>query len=144
VRNKGVSGTLRKKSKTTLKSLFKVNLREVLQNNPKIRFIGAGVLIVVLLFCVFMVVWSVHSRRRADRAAAEALARTFGDSSVSPDELFWPSEPDPLPPVQLERLPRSSSGADDMPYWTDPRELYAEQWRERIGSAVDEVMEKVP
>ncbi|MDR1178057.1 MAG: hypothetical protein LBK64_04445 [Spirochaetaceae bacterium] len=91
-----------------------------------------------------MVLWPIQGRRKGDQAEAEALARTFGDISVSPDELFWPGEPDPVPPVQLERLPRSSSGADDIPYWTDPRETYAGRWRERIGSALDEIMEKVP
>jgi hypothetical protein len=140
----GFLGTLREKAKTTLEYLHGSKFGEMLQNHPRMGYIGAGALILVLLFCLFMVLWSVSSKRKADQAAAEALARTFGDTPVLPDELFWPSEPDPLPPVQLERLPRSSSGAGDMPYWTDPLEEYAGQWRERIGSAVDEVMEKVP
>ncbi|MDR1430200.1 MAG: hypothetical protein LBI85_07895 [Spirochaetaceae bacterium] len=140
----GFLGVLREKAKTTLESLRGFKLREILQNNPKIGFFGAGALILVLLFCLFMVVWSANGRRKGDQAAAEALAGTFGDLSVAPDELFWPDEPDPVPPVQLERLPRGSSGADDIPYWTDPREAYAGRWRERVGSAMDEIMEKIP
>jgi hypothetical protein len=73
--------------------------------------------------------------------------------TIPSDELFWPSEPDFIPPVQLDRLPRRASL--EMPgktplnvvsgtYWLDPREEYALQWRERISSALDEVMEKVP
>ncbi|MDR1176905.1 MAG: hypothetical protein LBK83_15705, partial [Treponema sp.] len=106
----GFFGVLRKKIKTTLGSLRGFKLREILQNNPKTGFIGAGTLILILLFCLFVIVWPVKGRRKGDQAEAEALAGTFGDIPVSPDELFWPGEPDPVPPVQLERLPRSSSG----------------------------------
>jgi hypothetical protein len=138
----GFFGTLRKKIK--IAPLHGAGIREILQNNPRIGYSGAGTLSLALLFCFFMIVWLVNGSHKADQAAAEAFAETFGDLSVSQDELFWPSEPDLVPPVQLERLPRGSSGTDNAPYWIDPQEQYAAQWRERIGSAVDEVMEKVP
>jgi hypothetical protein len=112
---------------------------------PKILYIGAGT-VILLLLCFLALVWAVNRGAGSDQAAAEALAGSFADLAIPPDELFWPSEPDFVPPVQLNRLPRGTleNTEKDIPYWIDPGEEYADRWREHIGSAVDELMEKAP
>jgi hypothetical protein len=137
---------LRGKIKTARGLISGLSSRERFRDNPKILYAGFGFLLFLFLLGLVVVLWTGNRSRKAEQAAAEALAGAFADLSIPPEELFWPDEPDFVPPVQLNRLPRgrAENTEKDIPYWVDPGEEYADRWRERIGSAVDELMEKVP
>jgi len=64
---------------------------------------------------------------------------------IPPEELFLPEEPDFLPGVLLDRDRRTSwSDEDALEYWQDPLKTGEEQWREKIETAIDELLERVP
>ncbi|MDR3191450.1 MAG: hypothetical protein LBT87_00110 [Treponema sp.] len=67
------------------------------------------------------------------------------DAPIPPEELFLPDEPDFLPGVIPERERRDIWTAEDAePYWYNPLEGGEETWRNRIRSALDEFLERVP
>jgi len=64
---------------------------------------------------------------------------------IPAEELFLPEEPDFLPGVLLDRDRRTSwSEEDALEYWQDPLKAGEEQWREKIETAIDELLERVP
>jgi hypothetical protein len=64
---------------------------------------------------------------------------------IPADELFFPDEPDFLPGVLLERDRRSSwTEQDALEHWQNPLISGEEQWREKIESAIDAFLERVP
>jgi hypothetical protein len=65
--------------------------------------------------------------------------------AIPAEELFLPDEPDFLPAILLERERRSSwTEQDAAEYWQDPLKSGEEQWREKIESAIDEFLERIP
>jgi hypothetical protein len=82
---------------------------------------------------------------KAARDSTGTVAESFSPLRIPPEELFFPDEPDFLPPIMTERQPRESWTAEDaLPFWTDPGEKDSARWRERIRSVIDELMERVP
>ena len=66
-------------------------------------------------------------------------------SPIPPEDLFLPREPDFIPGVLLEREQRTSwSEQDALEFWQNPLENGEEQWREKIDTAVNEILERVP
>lgn len=64
---------------------------------------------------------------------------------IPAEELFLPREPDFVPGVLLGREQRTEWTVDDAePWWQNPLAAGEEQWRIRIESIVDEIMESVP
>jgi len=64
---------------------------------------------------------------------------------IPAEDLFLPDEPDYLPGVILEREQRTSwSEQDALEHWQDPLRFGEEQWRDKIESAIDEFLERVP
>jgi hypothetical protein len=65
--------------------------------------------------------------------------------AIPAEELFLPDEPDFLPEVLLERERRSSwTEQDALEYWQNPLISGEEQWREKLESAINEFLERVP
>jgi hypothetical protein len=65
--------------------------------------------------------------------------------AIPAEEFFLPDEPDFLPGVLLERERRTSWTEQDAgEYWQDPLRSGEEQWREKIETAVDEFLERIP
>ena len=65
--------------------------------------------------------------------------------AIPAEELFIPDEPDFLPGVLLERERRSSwTEQDAEEYWQNPLTTGEEQWRKKIETAIDELLERVP
>ena len=61
------------------------------------------------------------------------------------EELFLPDEPDFLPGVLLERERREIWTEDDaQEYWQDPLRFGEEQWRDKIDTAINELLERIP
>jgi hypothetical protein len=64
---------------------------------------------------------------------------------IPAEELFYPAEPDVLPPLLLERWPQQPWTTDDLrPYWTDPGSAHEDKWREMAEAVIDRLMEGVP
>ncbi|MDR2965559.1 MAG: hypothetical protein LBU88_07270 [Treponema sp.] len=67
------------------------------------------------------------------------------NAPIPADELFLPDEPDFLPGVLLDREKRDVWTEDDaLEFWQDPLRAGEEQWREKIETAIDELLERVP
>ena len=65
--------------------------------------------------------------------------------AIPAEELFLPDEPDFLPGVLLERDRRLIwTEQDANEHWQDPLRFGEEQWREKIETAIDDFLERVP
>ncbi|MDR2740001.1 MAG: hypothetical protein LBB68_09275 [Treponema sp.] len=106
--------------------------------------LGGFALVVTLGFAAVFIIQN-HVRTIRFRAAAGELADSFKPLAIPPEDFFLPEEPDLLPDFLPERLPRDTWTIDDArPYWTDPLEGNARLWRDRFGSAIDDLLEGVP
>ena len=66
-------------------------------------------------------------------------------SPIPPEDMFLPAEPDFVPGVLLEREQRTSwTEQDALEYWRNPLENGEEQWREKIKSTIDDLLEHIP
>jgi hypothetical protein len=119
---------------------------EFFQTRSRIALLGLGGLSLVLILG-FVMVFMIQNHLRAvqSRAAAGELADSFKPLPIPPEDFFFPEEPDLLPEFLPERLPRDTWTMDDaLPYWTNPLEGNARLWRDRFGSAIDDLLEGVP
>ena len=99
----------------------------------------AGFILVLTLSVVFSLSKDGGGELSAESERAGIMA------VIPPEELFLPDEPDFLPGVLLEREQRLIwTEQDAMEYWQDPLRYGEEQWREKIETAVDEILERVP
>ena len=70
---------------------------------------------------------------------------TSGVSGIPAEELFYPSEPDFLPPLLLEREPHQPWTVSDLEvFWQDPKAGNEDKWREVIKTMVDKLMDGIP
>ena len=136
---------------TRLKSLL--SAAEFLKTLPESgRRILKGRLLVVclpaLLLLVLGLVMLLAMNNNSERKEFPAAARFPEDlpkQTIPSGDLFLGEEPDFIPPVLLERERRQSWTAEDAsPFWQDPLERGEEPWRERIESAIDELLEGFP
>ncbi|QQO10665.1 hypothetical protein [Breznakiella homolactica] len=119
-------------------------LKALITEKPRFFLIGAGAGLCILIFSLILMLVVLNNGRNSRQEEARGLADRFGPMPVNQDDLFWPDEPDFIPGVELDRIPRRfPQGDTDIPYWTDPGKN-SDLWSERIGSAVDELMEKIP
>jgi hypothetical protein len=94
----------------------------------------------VFLLIIMIVVALAGSGGRTENLQAIAANR-----GIPVDDLFYPEEPDFLPPLLLERLPGQAWAMDDLrQYWTDPGSGYEEKWREMAETVIDKLLEGVP
>ncbi|MDR2110005.1 MAG: hypothetical protein LBP32_01715 [Spirochaetaceae bacterium] len=123
---------------------FLAAINEAAQTRRKLIFLGFGGAILLLLLCLITIV-VVNPKIGGGSDESQELIDAFGPLPIPPEELFLPDEPDFLPEVLLGREPRESWTTEDArPFWKDPREGSADLWRERVGAAVDELLERVP
>jgi hypothetical protein len=92
---------------------------------------------------IFLIIMSVKGSGR-EKKPGEA-ERVSLNIAIPVEELFIPDEPDFLPGVLLERDRRSSwTEQDALEYWRNPLISGEEEWRKKIESAVDELLESIP
>ncbi|MDR1278195.1 MAG: hypothetical protein LBK02_05550 [Treponema sp.] len=102
---------------------------------------GLGAVLVLLLLSVVLLIGQRGSRA----GPPEDPAGPVQGFHIPREELFLPDEPDFIPGVLLERMPRESwTGEDAAPYWQDPLKSGEEPWREQAEAAIDELLERVP
>jgi hypothetical protein len=96
--------------------------------------------IVVLLLCLVVITLAVSLGGGREGGVQEAL-----EPAIPSEELFFPGEPDFVPPLLLEREPRRFWTADDAaPFWEDPGKLGRDHWRREMELVIDNLMESVP
>jgi hypothetical protein len=105
------------------------------------RLIFAGSLAAVLLVLCMLILLAggkSGSRRTEPQLSAARIV-------IPPEDLFLPEEPDFAPGILLERERRTSWTAEDAePFWQDPLRNGEEQWRNRIETVIDDLLERVP
>ena len=81
---------------------------------------------------------------KKDKAIPSDPERINIISPIPAGELFLPDEPDFIPSVLLERERRTIWTEDDAAeHWQNPLIYGDEQWRERIETAIDALLERV-
>jgi hypothetical protein len=136
----------------TLVSAVPAFFRELAGKKPGTLIICAGGAAVLVALAVVVTAVLVKNGEREKNAAADLAARSpagegarFLGPPVPPEEWFLPDEPDFVPGVLLERERRSGwTEADAAPFWRDPLKNGEEPWRERVETAIDELLERVP
>jgi hypothetical protein len=112
--------------------------------NGKILLIGLGAALLILIIGL------MNHTSDAPAKGTDTLSRAIPSSdlrphTIPPEELFLPEEPDFLPGVIPGRERRDVWTAEDAaPFWYNPLEEGAAQWRDRIESVIDELLEHVP
>ena len=113
-------------------------LRKLPPGGQKPVLIGFGVLLAALL--LFLAILPALSRDGPEAPAPELPARI-----IPPEDLFLPEEPDFVPSFLPGQERRESWTEDDAAvYWQDPLGRGEEEWRNRIESVVDGILERVP
>ena len=71
--------------------------------------------------------------------------RVTANFRVPADELFYPREPDFLPPLLLEQDPHQPWTTEDVElFWQDPKAGNEDIWLKTAKSVVDTLLEGVP
>ena len=100
--------------------------------------------VVFAAILIFSVLISL-GRPAVEETPAAAAGRMTIFSPVPAEELFLPDEPDFIPGVLLEREQRTNWTTEDAAeHWQDPLIFGEENWREKIETAIDEFLERVP
>ncbi|MDR3335352.1 MAG: hypothetical protein LBT13_10795 [Treponema sp.] len=100
---------------------------------------------ILLLLGLITIVSMINQRRGTVSASSRNLANAFQPLAIPAEELFLPDEPDFIPGVLVDRKPKESWTSEDIrPFWTDPATTDPDVWRNRIKTAIDELMEGVP
>jgi hypothetical protein len=109
-----------------------------------VLFCFGGMVVLLLFLIVIMLAMSLQ--RGEDGGAERRVApQEIAGPPIPQEELFFPGEPDFVPPLLLEREPRHSWTADDArPFWKDPGELGREQWQGEMSAVIDKLMDSVP
>ena len=106
--------------------------------------LGAAALLLALGLVVAALLRG-HAEAVRARRAAEELTESFKPLPIAPEDFFLPEEPDALPEFIPARPQREAwTSADAAEYWTDPLAGKETLWRDRLGAAVDELLEAVP
>lgn len=118
-----------------------------LLNKKNLLFIGPGAVLIILIVVILGI-------NRGSAKGTDTLRDGFQPDGlrpqslqpqIPPGELFLPEEPDFLPALILGRERRDAWTAEDAePFWHNPLEGGEEQWRARIESVIDELLEHVP
>ena len=101
--------------------------------------------IIILGGLIFLVIClTVITLASGSRVSVSSRAMTTGQG-IPAEELFYPEEPDFLPPLLLERYPQEIMTAEILEdYWQDPKTGNEEEWREVVNTVINRLMEGVP
>lgn len=92
-------------------------------------------------------IFSAYPPSASDRRAklGKALSAELAPLPVAPDELFFPEEPDLLPPIMLSRERRAVWTEEDArPFWTDPSGLDPAPVQNAAAAAIDALFADIP
>jgi hypothetical protein len=104
-------------------------------------------LVIICAACAFAVAVGIGAAfaRKAGKEERPVPPEGSWQFAIPPEEIFLPDEPDFIPGVLLGREKRASwTDQDAAVFWQDPLKEGEERWREKIETAIDEFMERVP
>jgi hypothetical protein len=104
-------------------------------------------IILICAVCAFAVAVGIGAAfaGKTDKEERPVLPEGSRQFAVPPEEIFLPDEPDFIPGVLLGRERRASwTDQDAAVFWQDPLKEGEERWREKIETAIDEFLERVP
>ncbi|MDR1899033.1 MAG: hypothetical protein LBQ55_03395 [Treponema sp.] len=112
------------------------------QGGQRLVFIGFGAFLAALLLLLLILL-------AVPRGGSERRAEAPPSRTIPPEDLFLPDEPDFVPSFIPGRERRESwTGEDAAAYWQDPLNgalnRGEEEWRNRIESVIDKLLEHVP
>jgi hypothetical protein len=115
---------------------------EIMPKQRKILIIIFSTLIGLLLLLLLLLLIT----RRTESASEKPVQHltVSPPAAIPPEEIFLPEEPDFLPKILLEQEPHTWNEEDARPFWTNPLENNAAQWRNDMKTTVDRIMERVP
>jgi hypothetical protein len=102
-------------------------------------FLIIAALVVVVCICILTLSIAMSSRLKTS-----TVSDSFSVAEIPQEEIFTMDEPDFLPPILLQREPQPWTVENILPFWTDPLENGELEWRERIRSSVDILLQEVP
>ena len=95
----------------------------------------------LVFFSICLTVVSITIGRRGPADSRAIIV----DPGIPPEELFYPREPDFLPPLLLERDPHQPWTVENLElFWKNPKVLNEDKWRETASAAVDKLLDGVP
>ena len=122
-------------------AFFQNGLEKLTGEKKRLFILVCTAILAVLL--IFSVIMSIVKSGKKELPFEPERLRLL--SAIPAEELFLPDEPDFLPEVILQRERRTNwTEQDASEYWQDPLRLGEEQWRDKIESAIDEFLERVP
>ena len=102
------------------------------------------VLALTAFFLLILTLSVILPMLRKDKVNPSDPERIIIISPIPAGELFLPDEPDFIPGVLLERDRRTIWTEDDAAeHWQNPLINGEEQWRKKIETAIDELLERV-
>ena len=102
------------------------------------------VLALTVVFSLVLTLSVILPMLKKDNKIPSGPERIVINSPIPAGELFLPDEPDFIPGVLLERDRRTNWTEDDAAeHWQNPLIHGEEQWRKRIETAIDELLERV-
>ncbi|GHV43549.1 hypothetical protein AGMMS49546_25480 [Spirochaetia bacterium] len=111
----------------------------------KFLFFGLVAALFILIICFIAAVSGMNRRPAGPVKGTSPLSRAVQPLAIPPEELFLPEEPDFVPGPIPQREQRDLWTAENAePFWYNPLEEGEEQWRDRIESVIDELLEHVP
>ena len=109
------------------------------KRKPALIMFGA-----VIFLCICVTVIALISGGSSGSHITPQRTQIISGPEIPADELFYPSEPDFLPSLILERDPKNSWTASDLSlFWTDPLSGHENIWREFATETLDRLMEGV-
>jgi hypothetical protein len=108
---------------------------------------GKRLIVILCAVCAFAVAVGIGAAfaRKTDKEERPVLPEGNRQFAVPPEDIFLPDEPDFIPGVLLGREKRTSwTDQDAVIFWQDPLKEGEERWREKIETAIDEFLERVP
>ncbi len=120
-------------------------IKPLASNKKLLVLIGGCTLGFILLISLLVISFRMNHNRKEMQKASQELNRLFAPLAIKPEELFIPKEPDFIPEVILDREPRAVwTDEDAEQFWKDPLDGNADVWKERIFTAVDDLLENIP
>jgi hypothetical protein len=108
---------------------------------------GKRLIVIICAACAFALAVGIGAvlARKADKEGRPVPPEGSWQFAIPLEEIFLPDEPDFIPGVLLGRERRASwTDQDAAIFWQDPLKEGEERWREKIETAIDEFLERVP
>jgi len=110
------------------------------ENNAMVKILIAVAAVVVLVPLITVI--AVLSSKTQEKKLEEEL---IAPEKIKLSDVFFPAEPDFLPPVIFEQKQKEKWSTEDArPFWTNPEDFGKDYWQGKVGENIDKILERVP